>query len=460
VLDDRAGVGLALARLLRQQGGSCRLIHLDDLNDQGGALTWATPDDLVEPFAAVVSELLRDRERRLRGIVDLWPLDIKTAGIDVGNLRIAQQIVAGGSIALFKAADAIRDQMAVAARIWLVSRNAVAALPDDRSTECASAALWGLGRTAALEYPQLWGGLIDLEQSEQVSIERDAALLHREIVQGDGEDQIALRAGHRLGARLVRASLPEPAKTMWEPAGAYLITGGLGALGFEVAKWLVTQCGVKHVVLASRRGEEDPNAGSVRAKLETLGAYVVVEKLDVTIDDQVRELIGRVHRPGRPLKGVFHCAGILEDGILGQMDWSKFERVIAPKVFGGWLLHEHTKRLKLDHFVLFSSVLSLMGSAGQANYAAANAFLDALGAQRRIEHLPAIVLNFGPLADSGLATLSGDKGRAIWRARGTAYIPIATAMNAIEALVAGDMSHAAITITQWDKFLQQFSARP
>src|SRR5262249_5747584 len=212
------------------------------------------------------------------------------------------------------------------------------------------------------------------------------------------------------------------------------------ALGFEVAKWLVTRCGVKNVVLASRRGEEDPNAGSVRAKLETLGAYVVVEKLDITIDDQVRDLINRVHLPGRPLKGVFHCAGILEDGILGQMDWAKFERVIAPKVFGAWHLHHHTSGLKLDHFVLFSSILSLMGSAGQANYAAANAFLDALGAQRRSENLPAVVLNFGPGADSGLGSLLGVKGRAVWRGRGRRYNPLSYVGEARVALVRRDMS--------------------
>ena len=185
-----------------------------------------------------------------------------------------------------------------------------------------------------------------------------------------------------------------------------------------------------------------------------------MEKLDITIDDQVRELIRRVHLPERPLKGVFHCAGILEDGILAQMDWAKFERVIAPKVFGAWLLHEHTRSLKLDQFVLFSSILSLMGFAGQANYAAANAFLDALGARRRSENLPAIVLNFGPWADLGLATLSGEKGKAIWRARGTTYIPLTTGVDAIDALVGSNMSHGAITLTQWDTFLQQFSARP
>jgi acyl transferase domain-containing protein/surfactin synthase thioesterase subunit/acyl carrier protein len=460
ILADHAGIGSALADLLSQQGGSCQLIHLDDLNDQHGARTWKTPDDLVEPFTAVMTELTRDRERPLRGVVDLWPLDLRTAGVDVRDLRIAQQIVVGASVALFKAAEAVRDQRAVAPRIWLASRNAVAALPDDPSTEATSAALWGLGRTAALEYPQLWGGLIDLEQSGQESIERDAAILHREIVHGDAEDQIALRGDRRLGARLVRASSPEPARTTWDPTGAYLITGGLGALGFEVAKWLVTRRGVKNVVLASRRGEEDPNAGLIRTNLETLGAQVALEKVDITIDDEVKGLVGRVHRPSRPLKGIFHCAGILEDGILGQMDWAKFERVIAPKVFGAWLLHEHTRSLKLDQFVLFSSILSLMGSAGQANYAAANAFLDALGARRRSENLPAIVLNFGPWADSGLATLSGDKGRAIWRARGTTYIPLATGVDAIDALVGSNMSHAAITITQWDTFLRQFSARP
>ena len=206
--------------------------------------------------------------------------------------------------------------------------------------------------------------------------------------------------------------------------------------------------------------ERNPNAPSAKTKLASLGANVRLEKADITIDDQVRELIGRVHSPNRPLKGVFHCAGILEDGILAGMDWAKFERVMAPKIFGAWLLHQHTRSLTIDHFVLFSSILSLTGSAGQANYAAANAYLDALAAQRRREDLPAIVLNFGPWANSGLATLSGDKGRAIWRVRGTEYIPVATAVSAIGALVGSNIPQAAITLTQWDKFLQQFSAVP
>src|SRR4029077_6719287 len=116
------------------------------------------------------------------------------------------------------------------------------------------------------------------------------------------------------------------------------------------------------------------------------------------------------------------CAGLLDDGIIMQMDWQKFDRVAEPKIAGGWLMHAFTRRLHLTHFVLFSSILSLIGSTGQANYAAANAFLDALAPRRRSARLPAPPLNWGPWADSGLATASGDKGRLIWRARGTEYI--------------------------------------
>ena len=142
------------------------------------------------------------------------------------------------------------------------------------------------------------------------------------------------------------------------------------------------------------------------------------------------------------------------------MDWEKFRRVMAPKVMGAWLLNELTRDLNLDHFVLFSSILSLIGSAGQANYAAANAFLDALAERRRSLGLPALALNWGPWAESGLATTSGEKGRAMWRVRGTEYISAETGLQALEAMVGSDLSHAAITITQWPVFLQQFTTVP
>jgi surfactin synthase thioesterase subunit/short-subunit dehydrogenase/acyl carrier protein len=252
---------------------------------------------------------------------------------------------------------------------------------------------------------------------------------------------------------------PAPQKG-FDAEGSYLITGGLGALAIEIAKWMVMRRGAKHLVLASRRGEQDSNAVPTRNMLTALGAEVTILSADVTKERDIRELLDRIAKSNRPLKGIFHCAGLLDDGILIQMDWQKFHRVMIPKVAGAWLLDELTRGLKLDHFVLFSSILSLIGSAGQANYAAANAFLDALVRRRRSQGLPALALNSGPWAESGLATASGEKGRAIWRARGTEYISASTGWQAFDVLIGSDISHAAITITQWPVFFQQFTTVP
>lgn len=255
-------------------------------------------------------------------------------------------------------------------------------------------------------------------------------------------------------------SAPVAAPVSFHADATYLITGGLGALGLELAKFLVTRRGVKHLILASRRGQKDANAAPARRALTALGAKVTIATADVTREDDVHRLLGRIAQSRQPLKGVFHCAGLLDDGILVHMDWSKFHRVTAPKIAGAWLLHKLTRDLDLDHFVLFSSILSLIGSAGQANYAAANSFLDALAMHRRSEGLAALALNWGPWAESGLATVSGEKGRALWRARGTEYITADVGCEAFDALLGSDVSHAAITVTEWPVFLQQFAAAP
>ena len=127
---------------------------------------------------------------------------------------------------------------------------------------------------------------------------------------------------------------------------------------------------------------------------------------------------------------------------------------------GGWLLSELSRDCELECFVVFSSILSVIGSAGQANYSAANAFLDTLVARRRAQGLPALALNFGPWAESGLATELGEKGRQIWRARGTEYISSALGVQALDAVVGSDFSHAVVTVTRWPVFLQQFAAAP
>jgi acyl transferase domain-containing protein/surfactin synthase thioesterase subunit/acyl carrier protein len=458
IFGDQGGVGAALAHMLTDQGGMCRLVSIADIVGHKGKRSWS-PDELVKPFAALLAEFTQ-QSVSLRGVINLWSLDITSDHMTLGEFQRSQKIVSGSALALFRAMAEARFQPHVAPRIWLVSRNAMSALPDDPPVEAGAGALWGLGRSAALEHPHNWGGLVDLEAAEKSSPSGDAAALLRELLSGDGEDQVALRAGRRLAARVARADIPPTSNIQFDIEGRYLITGGLGALGVEVAKWLVTRHGIKHLLLVSRRGEEDPNAEPVRRVLTALGAEAIIRKADVTDKQDVRRLLGWSKTSERPLKGVFHCAGLLDDGIIMQMDWQKFDRVAAPKIAGGWLLHECTRRLDLTHFVVFSSILSLIGSAGQANYAAANAFLDALIAHRRREGLPALALNWGPWDESGLATVSGEKGRAIWRARGTEYISADIGQRALDLLVGSDGTHAAITLTQWPIFFQQFTKVP
>jgi len=458
ILADRSGIGAALAEVLTEKGRTCRLVYADKFIGRRKVAAW-TPDDLVKPFAKLISGFA-DRSAPLRGIINLWALDLSIDNRGVQQLNEAQKIILGSSISLLRAVVQARGRAEIPPRIWAVTRNSVSIAPEDAPIEVAAAALWGLGRTATLEHPQIWGGQVDLDTSSDGSPSSDAAALLREVLNSDGEDQVAVRKGVRFAARLVRATVPNKPTATFDSDACYLITGGLGALGVEVAKWLVTQYNVKRLLLVGRRGQKDPSSARVQGALASLGAEVSVLKADVSNEKDVRRLIGRIEKFHPPLKGIFHCAGVLDDGILMHMEWQKFQRVVAPKLAGGWLLDKFTRHCDLDHFVVFSSILSLTGSAGQANYAAANAFLDALISRRRKQGLPALAINWGPWAESGLATTSGEKGRAIWRSRGTEYIPADIGRRALDLLVGSDAAHAAVTITKWRTFLQQFTSLP
>ena len=186
--------------------------------------------------------------------------------------------------------------------------------------------------------------------------------------------------------------------------GTYLITGGLGGLGLVVARWLVER-GVKHLLLMGRSPANQSVNHQLR-KLEQAGAKVVVAQADVADAQQVSQLLATVQKTLPPLRGIIHAAGVLDDGILQQQSWQRFERVMAPKIEGAWNLHVLTQKYSLDWFVLFSSAASLVGSAGQANYSAANAFLDALAHARRAIGLPGLSINWGAWG-VGLAARQG-----------------------------------------------------
>ncbi|HEX8704281.1 MAG TPA: SDR family NAD(P)-dependent oxidoreductase, partial [Myxococcaceae bacterium] len=290
-------------------------------------------------------------------------------------------------------------------RLYLVTR-ATQQAPGDEVILPELAVLWGLGRTVAYEHPELRCARVDLPASP---LEREADVLAAELLSDDAEEEIALRTTGRHVGRLVRTSrrvLPSPALV---GDGTYLVTGGLGGLGLLAARWLVEN-GARHLVLVGRsRAHTEPQLGALRA-LAQEGATVHLLSCDVSDAAQVERLLSDLAQQLPPLKGVIHAAGVLEDALLVGQDAELYRRVAAAKVLGAYHLHRFTRGLALDFFVLYSSVTSVLGSPGQANYAAANASLDALARHRRTLGLPALSINWGPFADVGLAAAQGNRG--------------------------------------------------
>ncbi|MFG2342388.1 type I polyketide synthase, partial [Streptomyces yangpuensis] len=267
----------------------------------------------------------------------------------------------------------------IEAPLWCVTRSAVAAVEADPCPRPAQAAVWGFGRVAALERTGHWGGLIDLPEVCDARVLRQfvAALAGAGV-----EDQIAVRSSGVLGRRLEPASVTGPAGT-WRPYGTVLVTGGTGALGAHVAKWLAG-AGAEHLVLLGRRGPQAPGAAALEAELTALGARVTLAACDVTD----REALAGVLRalPDR-LTAVVHLAGAVQFGSSIEADLDEYADVFNAKVTGAAHLDELVDGEDLDAFVLFSSASAVWGGAGQAGYAAANAFLDALAQQRRARGL-------------------------------------------------------------------------
>ncbi|MEU5756893.1 type I polyketide synthase [Streptomyces sp. NPDC047829] len=284
------------------------------------------------------------------------------------------------------------------APLWALTSGAVSVGRSDASPAAVPAQLWGLGRVAALEQPDRWGGLLDLPS---VLDARAGARLAAVLAGGTGEDQVAVRAAGVYGRRLVRAE--SAGSTPWSPSrpGSVLVTGGTGALGAAVARWLADR-GVPHVVLMGRRGRRAPGVAELVAELADAGTRVTVETGDVTDRAAVSGALERLPAE-QPLIGVVHAAGVLDDGTLDALTPERFETVLAAKVSGLVALDEATRGAEPEFFVAFSSLAGTVGSAGQGNYAAANAFVDAWMHGRRDRGLPGVSVAWGPWAQDGMA---------------------------------------------------------
>lgn len=231
--------------------------------------------------------------------------------------------------------------------------------------------------------------------------------------------------------RELSISVRDSASPLFHAEASYLITGGLGGLGLGLAEWLASS-GAGELFLVSRRAPTHEAAARIE-QLRATGVRVTTVAADISVPEQVAALFSRIASTGRPLRGVFHLAGVLLDANVAVQSWDRFEGVLSSKVNGTWLLHEHTRELPLDHFVLYSSVASIFWSPGQCNYAAANAFMDAFAHYRRSLGLPALAINWGAFADIGMS--AEPKMHEKLSARGTRSMLPAEAHEALSRLL-------------------------
>ncbi|MDP5336971.1 MAG: type I polyketide synthase [Nodularia sp. (in: cyanobacteria)] len=441
IFADSHGFADSLAHYWQQQGQACTLVYPGrEYQVKEGKYYWINPD-----HAADFNTLLA---QPWGGIVYLWGLE-KSLNID--ELAQVQALNCGAVLHLIQ--NLVKQKFPKMPKLYMITRGAQAVEPS-QPLAIEQATLWGLGRVIALEHPEVWGGLVDLDPATSSA---ELSLLGSELLQGDNNHLVAFRDNQRYVARLQRQPvLTTPYSLVIHPDCTYLIVGGLGALGLQVAHWLVER-GARYLVLTSRRGDATQVKDSLKNWQEK-GVQVIVLAADVAQPESVTQVLTEIDQHLPPLRGIFHTGGVLDDGVLLKRDWSQFAQVMAPKVLGAWNLHTQTAQLPLDFFVLFSSMASLMGSIGQGNYAAANAFLDALAHHRQSQGLPGLSINWGPWAEAGMAVNLSEQVQQGWNTKGIGQISPASGLASLEYLMGSEAAQMGVLPIEWSKFLQQFSS--
>jgi len=442
VLHDKQGVAERFSAMLRRQGVDClRVDYGESFNiADNGAVT-------VNPLQA------RDFESLLKhwqshaassrcAVMHFQSLDSELSGDDdAGTVQALIDKVCAGALHLVQALK----EMELAAFNFITQGSQ--AVSGDETPNPVMAALWGLGRVVAREYPQFNCRLLDLNADID-----DDALNRLSRIDHSAEEQSALRGRQWLSPRLAPLQSAQNQPLNIDRDGVYLVTGAFGGMGLKLAQWMITQ-GVQHLLLIARSAPSD----TARQWLEQTradGVTVAVEPVDVSDYSSLKQAVQKHCAGGKRLAGVFHAAGVFADCLLQDYDWRIFSAVFPAKVQGSWNLHRLSIELTPgpDYFILFSSAASILAVAGLANYVAANAFIDALAAYRCGLNLPALSINWGVWDNTGMATLVDDTRRRQWQAMGVAPMPPESALAAMrQAMISGE-SGVAIMAIDFNRF--------
>lgn len=393
IFADNSGLGDKLEKKLTEQGGSCILVRQ---GEEFGVLTPGLEYKLnlykLEDFNLFFSYI----HQSIQKVIYLWPLN-KTIGQRANEEEIEKQYLqcCGGLLNIVKS---LVNNLSVSPSLFVVTHGSqfISKLTDLNTLIQSS--VWGMSRVIAVEHPEFNCKIIDIESINQVNNLID------ELDADNKEDQVILRSEARYVPRLIHKNINIQygltSKSFFKDNAIYLITGGLGGLGLKAAEWMIDN-GARHIILVGRR----PPSTIAQRKINLLnsrGAKIHIAQCDVSSYNEVQKLFSGLKKIGL-VRGIIHAAGVIDDGVLLQQNFDRFLKPARAKVIGSWNLHKASLQegFDLDFFILFSSVVSIIGNIGQSNHASANRFMNSLALYRRFHNLPATVIQWGAWADIG-----------------------------------------------------------
>lgn len=444
---DQKGIGKALSEKMQAMGAHCVCVYKDDVTT--GTTTGIAPGDA-----------------HLDGVVYLWGLDAVESHL-TNNLTLLEdeKYVCGGLLGLTQ--EILKLQGPTPPRMWIVTQQTQVILENESVGSLVSGSLWGMGRSLTMEHPEFSSVLIDLEiDTPDICV----AHLLREMISDFREGQIVYRKMQRYVARLgavkiKEVSPPENEKRLTKISihnnASYLITGGLGDIGLQLAQWLVSK-GARHLVLTGRNRASEKTQ-QIIDRFKSVGVQVTVSYFDIADACALTEVFDTIVKTMPPLKGIIHSAGTLSDGMMINQTWSDYEAVMQSKVLGTWNLHNEIQKTEqenpLDFFYLFSSAASMFGSPGQANYAAANGFMDTFAHFRRTKGLPATSINWGAWSDIGMAAGKDQQTNAS-KMVGISLISPKEAISALDELGSYRLNaQVSIMPVNWHRFSEGFDGK-
>ncbi|BBN55566.1 polyketide synthase [Pseudomonas chlororaphis subsp. aurantiaca] len=442
ILADRSGHAARLQQRLESIGIRCLCLGAEADSGLAGQVRYDLAR-LPEGLAALIEPLANGQS--IQQVIDLQGLD--TPAIDAQDLQTQQRALLLPILALQQyclATGAEPD--------WTFTVPGTSG-PDEQAPLWAM--LRGLAKVMGEEHPQARIKHVAIAANDMAA---RVDCLFAELGLDDDESEIRYIEGSRQVARLATLACEpvDQTQTVFQADRSYLITGGLGAIGLSLAD-LIIERGGRHLVLVARSADAQRLQPQL-ARWQAMGASVLVRPCDLTVQAQLTELFEEIDRNLPPLDGVFHCAGVLRDGLLGSQSWDDFQAPLAAKASGAWWLHQATQALPLSWFVLFSSAATVFGSPGQGNYAAANAFLDQLAACRRAKGLSGLSINWGPWDGQGMASTTGQVAN-FQRAPGIGLLPPTSALEAMLSLARTGQANPTVINIDWTRIHGAVSAR-